>query len=104
VGALLSAASPEHLEALTHYGERLGLAFQIVDDILDEVGETQRMGKEAQRDAVAAKLTFPAVHGVTRSRTLATSLTDEAIAALEPLGAGGHLLADLAQWLLHREA
>lgn len=103
-GALLSAASPEHLEALARYGERLGLAFQIVDDILDEVGETQRMGKEAQRDAVAAKLTFPAVHGVARSRALATSLTDEAITALEPLGAGGHLLADLAQWLLHREA
>ena len=103
-GAMLSGASPEALEALSRYGQRTGLAFQIIDDVLDEVGEAARLGKEVQRDAIAAKLTYPAVHGVAESRAIAAALTGEAVQALEPLGERGRLLAELAQWLLHRDA
>ncbi len=103
-GAILSGASAEALKALTRYGQRTGLAFQVIDDVLDEVGEAARLGKEVQQDAVAAKLTYPAVHGVAASRAIAAALTSEAVQALEPLGERGRLLAELAQWLLHRDA
>ncbi len=103
-GALLGGAPPETLEALSRYGQRIGLAFQIIDDVLDEVGEATRLGKEVQRDAVAAKLTFPSVHGVVDSRAIAAALTGEAVQALAPLEERGRLLADLARWLLERDA
>ncbi len=103
-GAVLSGASDAVLEALSEYGGRLGLAFQIVDDILDEVGEAARMGKGVQQDAQRAKLTFPAVWGLPRSREMAEALTADAVAALAPLGAEGRRLGEVASWLLHREA
>ena len=101
-GALLGGADTATLDALTRYGQRIGLAFQIIDDVLDEVGEATRMGKEAQQDG--AKLTFPAVHGVAESRGIAAALSAEGIEALAPLGARGALLAEVARWLLEREA
>jgi geranylgeranyl diphosphate synthase type II len=104
VGAMLAKAPPLTLDLLTLYGERLGLAFQIIDDVLDEVGEATKLGKEARRDAVASKLTYPAVYGVEQSRVIAAQLTDEAVAAVEPLGSGGQRLAALARLLLDREA
>ncbi len=103
-GALLSAAPPETLEAFSRYGQQVGLAFQIIDDVLDEVGEAARLGKDAQRDAVAAKLTFPSVHGVAESRAIAAALTGEAVQALRPLGERGAVLAEMAESLLYRES
>ncbi len=103
-GALLSGAAPPELEALSAYGQRIGLAFQIIDDVLDEVGEPARLGKEVQRDALASKLTFPAVHGVEGSRAIAAALTEEAVRALAPLGERARVLAELAPWLLRRDA
>lgn len=103
-GALISGAPPAALDALSTYGARLGLAFQIVDDILDEVGEAARMGKGVQRDALAAKLTFPAILGLPRSREMAEALTEEAVAALGPIGEGGRRLAEMARSLLRRDA
>jgi len=101
-GALLAGAGEAALEALTRYGQRIGLAFQIIDDVLDEVGEATRMGKEAQQDG--AKLTFPVVHGVAESRRIAAALSAEGVQALTPLGKGGDLLVEVAHWLLEREA
>jgi geranylgeranyl diphosphate synthase type II len=103
-GAVLSGVSDGVLAALSDYGARVGLAFQIVDDILDEVGEAARMGKGVQQDAQRAKLTFPAVWGLRRSREMAEVLTEEAVAALTPLGSDGRRLAEVAWWLLRREA
>jgi geranylgeranyl diphosphate synthase type II len=103
-GALLSGASAAELEALSRFGQRVGLAFQIIDDVLDEVGEAGRLGKDVQRDAVASKLTFPAVHGIAASRAIAATLTAEGVQALEPLGERRQPLADLAEWLLRRDA
>ena len=102
-GALLSGATAPELEALSTYGQRIGLAFQIIDDVLDEVGEAARLGKEVQRDALASKLTFPAVHGVEGSRAIAAALTEEAVRALAPLGARARMLAELGPWLLQRD-
>ncbi|MDQ7828378.1 MAG: polyprenyl synthetase family protein [Armatimonadota bacterium] len=103
-GAILCDASSEELEALDAYGAHLGLAYQVIDDVLDEVGEAQTLGKDARRDAASRKLTYPTVYGVERSRAIAAGLTAQAVEALRPLGARGDLLAGLARLLLAREA
>ncbi|MCL6553716.1 MAG: polyprenyl synthetase family protein [Firmicutes bacterium] len=103
-GGLLAAASARQLEDLTAYGEHLGLAFQVVDDILDEAGEASRLGKDTRTDAARAKLTFPAAFGVERSRAIAREETARAVAALAGWGPAARLLTDLAQVLLEREA
>lgn len=103
-GAILAGAPPPLLEALSAYGEHLGLAFQIVDDILDEVGEDALLGKDARRDAAAAKLTFPSVFGVERSRQIAAEQTEQAVVALAGMGGAAAVLVDLARSLVGREA
>jgi geranylgeranyl diphosphate synthase type II len=100
-GAILSGAPPALLDALSAYGGHLGLAFQVIDDVLDVVGDGRVLGKRVGTDA--AKATYPAAYGVTRSREIAARLTDEAIAALRPLGGRGALLVALARSLLVRE-
>ncbi len=100
-GALLSGADAATTEALTAYGERVGLAFQIIDDVLDVVGDDHAMGKHARRDA--AKATYPAAFGVARSREIAARLTEEAVQTVVPLGARGAILQELARSLLVRE-
>ncbi|MBI4277921.1 MAG: polyprenyl synthetase family protein [Armatimonadetes bacterium] len=101
-GGLLAGASREELDALTRYGQDLGLAFQIVDDILDVVGEEAVLGKRAGGDAVQAKLTFPAVFGMQGSSARAREATVRAIGALEVLGPRAELLAGIAGFLLER--
>lgn len=100
-GALLTGADASTRHALSAYGERLGLAFQIIDDILDIVGDDRVLGKRAGSDA--AKATYPAAFGVARSREMATQLTAQAVAALTPLGDRGAILQELARSLLARE-
>ncbi|MGQ0548850.1 MAG: polyprenyl synthetase family protein [Armatimonadota bacterium] len=103
-GAILAGASPEHLRALSTYGEHLGLAFQIIDDVLDETGEAAVLGKDARADAARAKLTFPAAFGIDESRSIAGIETERAIAALHILGPRTGVLQQLARALLVREA
>ncbi len=103
IGGILGGARPEDLHILGRYGEDLGLAFQIVDDILDVVGEEAKLGKETGSDATLAKVTFPSVFGLARSRELAEEATRQAIAAAAPLGARGERLRELALFLLGRE-
>jgi len=103
-GAILAGASPQQLQDLTRYGEHLGLAFQIIDDVLDETGESATMGKDARRDAAHAKLTFPAAFGVEESRSIAGAETERAIAALDGWGDSATVLVDLARALLERES
>lgn len=100
-GAALAGTDAGTLRALSAYGERLGLAFQIVDDILDVVGDDRLLGKRAGSDG--AKATYPAAFGVTRSREIAAQLTTEAVEALQPLGDRGAILQELARSLLARE-
>ncbi|MGH2374026.1 MAG: polyprenyl synthetase family protein [bacterium] len=103
-GAILSGASPDRLQALSTYGEHLGLAFQIIDDVLDETGEAAILGKDARADAARAKLTFPAAFGIDESRSIARRETERAIAALPVFGPRAVVLVELARALLMREA
>jgi len=101
-GAILAAAPPDDLDALTAYGEHLGLAYQVVDDLLDVVGDEAKLGKPTRSDS--SKATYPAAFGLERSRQIASELTAQARASLRPLGARGRMLAALADYLLVREA
>jgi geranylgeranyl diphosphate synthase type II len=103
IGGMLAGASPNDLEALSAYGEHVGLGFQIIDDILDVVGEEGKLGKGTGSDAAQAKVTFPAVFGLDASRDLARAATAQAISALEPLGVRGEWLRSIAAFLLSRE-
>ena len=103
IGGVLGGLAAADLEALGRYGKHVGLAFQIVDDILDVVGEEAKLGKGTGSDAAQAKITFPSVFGLEASRRLAQEATTEAIRALEPLGERGAWLRDLSLYLLRRD-
>jgi geranylgeranyl diphosphate synthase type II len=102
-GAILAGAAPGQLDALTAYGEDLGVAFQIIDDVLDEVGSSQALGKDVQRDAASFKLTFPAAYGLEASRAIAREHTARAVAALRGLDGRADVLREFAPTLLERE-
>jgi geranylgeranyl diphosphate synthase type II len=103
IGAVLAGAAEDDVRALDRYGESLGLAFQIVDDILDVVGESGKLGKGTGGDARHFKVTFPGIVGLERSRRLAEEATRDAVRALAPLGARGARLDELARYLLERD-
>ncbi|OUM94002.1 MAG: hypothetical protein BAA04_12165 [Firmicutes bacterium ZCTH02-B6] len=102
-GAMVGGASQEVLAALTRYGEELGLAFQITDDILDVVGDTAAMGKRAGQDQERHKATYPALYGLERARAMAQEAIERACAAVAPLNERGQVLADLVRWLGSRD-
>jgi geranylgeranyl diphosphate synthase type II len=102
VGGIAGGAEEEQLEALTRYAERVGLAFQIVDDILDIEGATAEMGKTVGSDLRRKKATYPAVMGLEESRRQAAYLLEEAKEALRPLGEKGATLAVLADFVGRR--
>jgi len=104
VGARLSGATAAQLQALSVAGADLGLAFQIVDDILDVTGTTEQLGKTAGKDQAQQKATYPAIHGLDASRARAKVLVDEALGALAPLGPPADPLRALAQFILERKA
>ena len=103
LGAMSANAPPAKLAALTQFGHNLGLAFQVIDDILDVTQTTEVLGKTAGKDQAAAKATYPSVIGLAASRKEAAKLTRAAMAALEPLGKPAARLAEIAAWLLERE-
>jgi geranylgeranyl diphosphate synthase type II len=101
-GALQSAASEEDLGRVTTYGEKVGLAFQVVDDLLDVLGSKEELGKEVRKDTKQKKATYPGIHGVAESRRIASQLVSEACEALEPLGARARRLQEIAHHLIAR--
>jgi geranylgeranyl diphosphate synthase type II len=103
LGAVLCGAEEGGLAALTRYGEALGLAFQITDDLLDVEGESEKTGKQVGRDAERAKATYPGLLGVTEARRWAQEAVDEARAAAGELGGRGALLGGLAEFVLGRD-
>ena len=102
-GVLLAGADEILLAALGGYGERVGLAYQIVDDILDVEGDALTLGKQVGRDAAAGKITYPAAYGIDRSRAIAAQLTADAIDIVDALGPRARILKDLARSLLERD-
>ena len=103
LGAMSANATDAHLQALTTFGESVGLAFQVIDDILDVTQSSEKLGTTAGKDANAQKATYPAIHGLDKSRQTARRLTAKARAALQPLKAKGATLQALADYLLARE-
>ena len=103
-GAMLAGGTPTAVEAVTVAGERLGLAFQIVDDILDVEGNLAELGKSAGSDERKKKATYPAFHGLDVSREKARSLVADAKAALGPLGAAAAPIGALADYVLERRS
>ena len=81
--------APEQLETLGQYGLKIGLGFQIADDILDVSASSEQLGKTAGKDVEAAKCTYPAVVGIEKAKELERNLAREAVALLEPFGAQG---------------
>ena len=102
MGALIAGAGPEKLKSVTQYGKHLGLAFQIVDDLLDFRGSQAKMGKRAGRDAELGKLTYPAVLGEEKSELRAREVAQAAIDALEPFGDSARPLELLARFVIDR--
>ncbi len=100
--ALLAGTTPKKLNALSRYGRSAGLAFQIVDDILNEIGDSKTLGKKSGSDKARGKMTYPAVMGLERSKREVERLTQDAISALKPLGAKAHYLEALARFMAER--
>ena len=103
IGGVLAGADQATLIQLGSYGSDLGLAFQIVDDILDIEGTSQTLGKSAGKDVATGKATFPAAIGVTRSRDLAEELSARAVRTAEGLGPSATPLAALAEYAVRRQ-
>jgi len=102
VGAILGGGRPAEVRALGNYGEGVGLAFQIIDDILDQVGSAEGLGKSVGKDRRDRKATFPALLGLPASRRRAARAADGAIRALAPFGRRAARLADLARFIVER--
>jgi len=92
------------LEALTGYGRDIGLAFQIMDDILDITAKSETLGKTAGKDEKASKATYPALYGIDASRARARELCDSAIAGVAVLGSGAEPLRQLAEFICIRSS
>ena len=102
-GAALLAGAPESArERLRAFGRKIGLAFQIVDDILDVEGSASELGKRSGKDLLEKKATYPALFGVEKSRLIADQLIEEAIGELAFLGSSGEILKALAQFIARR--
>ena len=102
VGALYGRASELRLRALTRYGEYVGLAFQIADDILDLTGTQEEIGKDVGSDLKKGKKTFPSFYGLAESRKRAQEVSDRAIAALKNFDAKADPLRELARYIITR--
>jgi len=104
VGAKLGGASEEALRALTRYAERIGLAFQIADDILNVEGQATALGKRTGTDVSRGKATYPSLLGLQESKRRAAELVELAVAALEPYGPEVNPLRNIARFVIARES
>jgi geranylgeranyl diphosphate synthase type II len=104
VGAMLCGADAAQVRALSVAGADLGLAFQIVDDILDVVASSEELGKTAGKDQIQQKATYPAIHGIEASRARAAFLIRDAEEALRALGPRAEPIRALGRFILERKA
>jgi geranylgeranyl diphosphate synthase type II len=103
LGGLLYGAGPETMKALGDYGGNLGLAFQIVDDILDVKGDEALLGKPVGSDEKKKKMTYPALYGIDLSRQKAEELVEKALKAIEPLPEEVWPLREIARYIIERQ-
>ena len=103
LGGMSANCTPEQLRALSAFGYNVGLAFQIIDDILDVTQTTEQLGKTAGKDSAAQKATYPSIIGLKKSRRIAAALTARAFDALEVFKGNAGGLSALAEFLLKRD-
>ena len=101
-GAIIGGASEREFKALSSYGEKLGLAFQVIDDLLDIRGEPRKLGKSTRKDRSRGKATYPAFFGVTDSRRQAEALVEEALLHLRLFPGQANPLREIAKYILKR--
>jgi geranylgeranyl diphosphate synthase type II len=102
-GGVYAGATADDAARLDRFGRKAGLAFQIVDDVLDVTADSAQLGKTAGKDQATEKATWPAVYGVEQSLRDAAQLIDEAFAALEPYGSRADGLKSVARYLVERK-
>jgi geranylgeranyl diphosphate synthase type II len=99
IGAMLANAPADAIAKLSAYGDSVGLAFQVIDDILDEEGTTEQIGKDAGSDREKGKVTFPSVVGMEESKKYAKELIDKANSCLGSFGEKARMLRELAEFI-----
>ena len=104
VGGIIAGASDEQIDKLRAYGERIGLAFQIADDILDVISTSEQLGKTPGKDQASHKATYPAIHGINASDARAGALVDEAVKIISSLGLQTHALEEMARFIIARKS
>ncbi len=102
LGAMTANVTPAKLQALTEFGYNLGLAFQVIDDILDVTQTTKQLGKTAGKDQATHKSTYPAILGLEKSRKEAARLTKKSLDALKPFHKKAAILEQIAHYMLDR--
>ncbi len=103
LGGMSANCTERQLEALGDFGYHVGLAFQVIDDILDVTQTSEKLGKTAGKDVKALKATYPSIVGLEQSRKIAAKLTDRAFQALAPFNGEAPALEALARYLLQRD-
>ena len=103
LGGMSANCTPAQLNALTDFGYNVGLAFQVIDDILDVTQTSEQLGKTAGKDTKAQKATYPSIVGLDKSRKIAEQLTNKAFAALKIFKGQARALEGLAEFLLQRD-
>jgi geranylgeranyl diphosphate synthase, type II len=104
VGGIIAGASDDEIARLRMYGHRIGLAFQIADDILDVTSTSEQLGKTPGKDQAANKATYPAIHGIEASHVRAQQLVDEAVETVSTLGPDTSLLQEIARFIIARSS
>jgi geranylgeranyl diphosphate synthase type II len=102
-GGLYANGSADEIARLRTFGQSVGLAFQIVDDVLDVTQSSEQLGKTAGKDTAAEKVTYPSLYGIEESVRRADTLVSEAFTALEPFGERAETLKALARYLVERK-
>lgn len=102
IGAIMARASSDELKALTEYGEKIGHAFQIIDDILDVTGTKEEIGKPIGSDITRGKNTYPSVFGIRESKEIAGRLIDDSLKAIRDLDRKAEPLREIAKYIIER--
>ncbi len=104
IGAILGGASEDEINSVTEYGEKAGLAFQIADDLLDEIATSEELGKTAGKDAASQKATYTALYGIDGARRMADRLCHEAISAARRIRRDVSVLDAIARFIIERRS
>lgn len=103
IGALLAGATTQELQILTNYADNIGLAFQIKDDILSEIGDSKKMGKPVGNDREKRKATYVTIYGLERAQEMLDDVINEAMASIRAFGDNSEFLLNLALYIKNRE-